>query len=174
MFWTGYFRIKKLELAQWAVSQIFEKLPFAILLHFLICDTSNPLFSCDSIAYIHPNMINVDAVDFRECRSEEVISFFWRFTTLLFYTYYTFSMFVAKLKGRICPNFHIEKEKQRFLWYRVTLLLIRWMFISIHLLVLFSGACVSSRSTQLHRVLTRPSLPRRAVMSNDGRLKSDH
>ena len=27
-------------------------------------------------AYLYPNMIKFDAVDLRECRSEEVISFF--------------------------------------------------------------------------------------------------
>ena len=31
-----------------------------------------------TIAKLCPNMINFGALDFRECRSEEVISFFWR------------------------------------------------------------------------------------------------
>ena len=29
-------------------------------------------------AYLRPNMIKLDGVDFKECRSEEVKSFFWR------------------------------------------------------------------------------------------------
>ena len=29
-------------------------------------------------AYLYPNIINFDAVDFSERRPEEVISFFWR------------------------------------------------------------------------------------------------
>ena len=31
-----------------------------------------------TIAKLCPNMIHFDALDFSECRSEEVISFFWR------------------------------------------------------------------------------------------------
>ena len=29
-------------------------------------------------AHLYPSMINFDGVDFSGCRSEEVISFFWR------------------------------------------------------------------------------------------------
>ena len=68
-----------------AVSVIFKKCPLAMALHFspfwhnqtfvfqmcLIMNRKNYSFLC-------PNMIYFDAVDFSECRSKEVISFFWR------------------------------------------------------------------------------------------------
>ena len=67
-----------MELAQWAVPVIFENWPFAISPHFLLIDTSKPLFfqmfSLRSVkAYLCPNMINFDGVKFREHRSEEVM-----------------------------------------------------------------------------------------------------
>ena len=60
----------------------FFKLPFAISPHFLLFETSKPLFCQIRLlrsieAYLCPNMIHFDGVGFRECRSEEdlVISF---------------------------------------------------------------------------------------------------
>ena len=71
------------ELARWAVSAIFEKWPFVIKPYFLLFEARIScvclIFLLRSIkAYLCPNMINFDAVDFSERRPEEVISFFWR------------------------------------------------------------------------------------------------
>ena len=59
---------------------IFEKLPFVIKPYFLLFEAR---ISCVFLillrsikAYLCPNMINFDAVDFSERRPEEVISFF--------------------------------------------------------------------------------------------------
>ena len=43
-----------------------------------------------------PNMIHVDALDFSECHSEEVISFFWR------------SVYDAKSKGKFGRQVHVD------------------------------------------------------------------
>ena len=63
----------------------FFKMTFNLQFHriFLLFDKRNPLifqmwFIRRTIAYLCPNMINFDEVDFSDCRSEEVISFFWR------------------------------------------------------------------------------------------------
>ena len=37
-------------------------------------------------AYLCPNVINFNAVDFSECRSEEVIRFFWRSVYFVIYS----------------------------------------------------------------------------------------
>ena len=57
---------------------IFGKLPVAISPGFLIFNKSNPLifemcFMRRIVAYLCPNMINFDGVDFSERRSEEVM-----------------------------------------------------------------------------------------------------
>ena len=61
----------------------FEKSPFAISSHFspfLLKQTLifQMCFIRRTIAYWCLNMLNFDAMDFSERRSEEVISFFWR------------------------------------------------------------------------------------------------
>ena len=63
-----------MELALRAVSAIVEKLPFVISPHFLLFDTSKPVFFLMFLlrnikAYLCPNMIKLDGVDFKECRS---------------------------------------------------------------------------------------------------------
>ena len=55
---------------------------------YLLFDESNPLFlqMCFmriTIAYLCPNMIHFDVVDFSERHSKEVISFFWRSSVYL-------------------------------------------------------------------------------------------
>ena len=83
MLWIGRLRRARSELAQWAVSVIFEKWPFVIKPYFLLFEAR---ISCVFLilllrsikAYLCPNMINFDAVDISEHRPEEVISFFWR------------------------------------------------------------------------------------------------
>ena len=48
---------------------------FLLFLHKHPFDFSDMLH--EIIAYLCPNMINFDVVDFSERRSEEVVSFFW-------------------------------------------------------------------------------------------------
>ena len=71
MFWIGRLR-----------GVIFKKLPFVIWQHVLLFDAKKScvfqIFLLRSIkAYLCPNSINFDDVDFSEHRPEEVISFFW-------------------------------------------------------------------------------------------------
>ena len=80
ILWIGHLREARSELAQWAVSAIFEKLHFVIKPYFLLFEARIScvflIFLLSSIkAYLCPNMINFDAVDFSERRPEEVISF---------------------------------------------------------------------------------------------------
>ena len=80
--WIGRLRRSRAELAWWAVSAIFEKWPwwsnriFSFLKREYIVFL---IFLLRSIkAYLCPNMMHFDAVDFSERLPEEVISFFWR------------------------------------------------------------------------------------------------
>ena len=78
IFWIGCLRGARSEVARWAVSAIFEKWPFVISPHFLLFDTRKSsvyqIFLLRSIkAYLCPNIINFDRVDFSERRPEEVI-----------------------------------------------------------------------------------------------------
>ena len=61
----------------------FRKWPFVIKPYFLLFEARIScvflIFLLRSIkAYLYPNIINFDAVDFSECCPDEVISFFWR------------------------------------------------------------------------------------------------
>ena len=83
ILWIGRLRRVRWEFAQWVVSVIFEKLHSVIKPYFLLFEARIScvflIFLLRSIkAYLCPNMINVDAVDFSERRPEEVISLFWR------------------------------------------------------------------------------------------------
>ena len=83
MFWIGCLRGARSELARWAVSAIYENWPFVIYSRSLLYDTRKScvfqIFLLRNIkAYLCPNIIYFDAVDFSERRPEEVISFFWR------------------------------------------------------------------------------------------------
>ena len=83
ILWIGRLRRAHPELARWAVSAIFENWHVVIKPYFLLFETRIScvflIFLLRSIkAYLCPNMINFDAVDFSECHPEEVISFFWR------------------------------------------------------------------------------------------------
>ena len=83
ILWIGQLCRARSELARWAVSAILEKLPFVIKPYFLLFEARIScvfqIFLLRGIkAYLCPNMINSDAVDFSERRPEEVISFFWR------------------------------------------------------------------------------------------------
>ena len=54
-------------------------------------------------------MINFDAVDFSECRSEEVISFFWRSVYIEFCVKYTcplnkIAQIAYNWEGRVFPE----------------------------------------------------------------------
>ena len=57
----------------WNLTPYFS--PFWLSQTFVFIDVLN---KDNYIANLCPNMINFDALDFSECRSEEVISFFWR------------------------------------------------------------------------------------------------
>ena len=83
ILWLGRLRRARSELARWAVSAIFEKWHVVIKPYFLLFEARIScvflIFLLRSIkAYLCPNMINFDAVDFSERHPEEVISFFWR------------------------------------------------------------------------------------------------
>ena len=77
-------------LALWAVyNASFEKLPFVI---FLLFDIRKPLIFLMSLlmstitkAYLCPNMINFDGVDFSEYRSEVVVRFFLMLSVQILY-----------------------------------------------------------------------------------------
>ena len=89
MFWIGHLRGARSKLARWAVSAIFEKWPFVINRIFLLSHARKSgafwIFLLRSIkAYLCPNIINFDSVDFSKRRPEEVISFFWRSVYVLF------------------------------------------------------------------------------------------
>ena len=66
----------------WQNSVIFYKVPFVISLHFSPFWHRQPFVFkiClieSMISYLYPKIINFDAVDFSQCHSKEVISFFW-------------------------------------------------------------------------------------------------
>ena len=86
ILWIGQLRGACSELARWAVSVIFEKWvikPYFLLFEARISCVFFLIFLLRSIkAYLCPNMINFDAVDFSEHRSEEVISFFFTLSVL--------------------------------------------------------------------------------------------
>ena len=70
------------KLAQWAVSVTFLCDLLRFHCNFFLFDTSNSLFFSDVLHKENYSLsiskfINFDAVDFSECRSKEVISFFW-------------------------------------------------------------------------------------------------
>ena len=78
ILWIGHLRGARSELAQWAVSVIFEKWPFVIKPYFLLFEARISsvflIFLLRSIkAYLCPNMITFDAVDFSERRPEEAM-----------------------------------------------------------------------------------------------------
>ena len=83
ILWIGCLRRARSELARWTVSAIFKKWPFVIKPYFLLFEAR---ISCVFLilllrsikAYLYPNIINFDCVDFSEHCPEEVISFFWR------------------------------------------------------------------------------------------------
>ena len=94
ILWTGHLREARSELARWAVSAIFEKWHFVIKPYFLLFEARIScvflIFLLRSIkAYLCPNMINFDAVDFSERRPEEVISIFDAQCTLLLIQFQT-------------------------------------------------------------------------------------
>ena len=83
MFWIGCLHGACSELARWAVSAIFEKLSLWFNRIFLLFDARKScvfqIFLLRSIkAYLCPNIIHFDSMDFSGRRPEEVISFFWR------------------------------------------------------------------------------------------------
>ena len=51
---------------------------------------------CLIIAHLYPKIINFDAVDFSECCSEEVTSFFWCSLDYDGYRYYSWIAFIVK------------------------------------------------------------------------------
>ena len=78
ILWIGRLRRTRSELARWAVSAIFEKWPFVIKPYFLLFEARISciflIFLLRNIkAYLCPNMINFDAVDFSERRLKEVM-----------------------------------------------------------------------------------------------------
>ena len=69
----------------------FRKWPFVIKPNFLLFEARIScvflIFLLRSIkAYLCPNIINFDAVDFTERRPDEVISFFWRSVYIIYTT----------------------------------------------------------------------------------------
>ena len=97
-----------MELARWAVSAIFEKWPIVIKPYFLLFEVRIScvflIFLLRSIkAYLCPNMIIFDAVDFSKRRPEEVISFFWRsvYMTLIW-------------NSKVCTTYYVFKQVLQF------------------------------------------------------------
>ena len=91
------------------VSVIFEKWPLAISPYFALFDSIKRSFleMClvrRTMANLCPIMIHFNALDFNECRSEEVISFFWRSVYIQYIPTFTVFVFLKLRKNRRLPE----------------------------------------------------------------------